>query len=69
MVCGYCVDVLPCKILIFYIEKLPCYCHLSEIWFDLVWYGLVYKCWFVFLGYGMRILCRCITMQNFELLD
>ena len=44
MVCGYCLDILPCKINSFYLANWLSYGHYSDIWFGLVLYGLVWFC-------------------------
>ena len=42
MVDGYCLDVISCKIWISYFEKQLSYGQYMEIWFGLVWLGLVF---------------------------
>ena len=41
MLDGYCLDVIPCQILKSYFEKQLSYGQYTEIWFGLVWLGLV----------------------------
>ena len=65
MVHGYCVDVVPCKILSVWLEKQLCYCQFKVIWFGFLWLSLV---WFGFELYGAWELYRCSSMQNAELL-
>ena len=65
MVDGYCLDVIPCKILKSCFEKQLSYGQYMVIWFGLVWLGLV---WFDFEWYGTWVMSRCTYMQNFEFL-
>ena len=65
MVQGYCLDVVPCKILSSQLEKQLCYCQFKVIWFGLVWLSLI---WFGFELYGAWVLYRYSSMQNVELL-
>ena len=66
MVHGYCLDEIPCKISSSWLEKQHSYGQFKDFWFGLVWLSLV---WFGFELHGAWVLSRCISMQNFELLD